>query len=197
MAHNSQTLRDAFHYLFQRELPLLKSFPYLILTTPCVVINIGAGAGTSGLAFMETRRDLILHTVDIQDRDSPLGCLYAERQVISEAGYGGELGVRWFQHHKDSKLLAQYWQGGKVDIVFVDGGHHYEECKGDILGWLPHIREGGFMLIHDYLKEGIPFDPNGPHPKNWPGVDQAVQELLIPDYECMVHQDSLIAFKIE
>lgn len=199
MIHNSESLRDAFKYFFPRELPLLKTIPYLVSNSPCVVINIGAGAGTSGLAFIETRQDLILHTVDVTNVDSPLGSLYSERVVFEQAGYAPLMGDRWFQHHNDSKRLAQHWQG-PVDIVFIDGDHSYEGCKGDILGWLPHIsnnKGGGFMVIHDYLKEGVPFDPNGPHPKPWPGVTQAVNEFLVPKYEEFARQDSLIVFKIK
>lgn len=196
MAHNSETLRQAFHYFFTREMPLLKSIPYLVHQSPVIVINIGAGSGTSGLAFIETRDDLELHTVDIEDKDSPFGSLYSEKHEFMNSGYGHLMGVRWFQHHKDSKLLAKYWEG-PVDVVLVDGDHSYEGCKGDILGWMPHIRSGGYIMVHDYAKEGLTFDETSPHPKPWPGVDQAVNEILIPDYEVMAHQDSLIVFKVE
>lgn len=196
MTTRSEALRQAFKYFYPGELNLLKATPYLVHCSPVIVINIGAGAGTSGLAFMETREDLILHTVDITNHDSPLGSLYSERIEFEKAGYTPLSGERWFQHHKDSKLLGKYWEG-PVDVCFIDGDHSYEGCKGDIQTWLSHIREGGYMLVHDYLKKNIPETSDGPHPKPWPGVDQAVDELLVPNYETMAHQDSLILFKIE
>lgn len=199
MAHDSESLRQAFHYFYGNELPLLKSLPDLVHHSPCVVVNIGAGAGTSGLAFLESRQDLILHTVDIQDADSPFGCLYAERQVCQAAGYA--LGERWFQYHVDSKRLAAYWTE-LADIVFVDGGHEYDEAMGDILSWLPHIRDGGYMAVHDYRKGDIPtgpdgFNADGPHPLVWTGVDRAVDNHLKSRYDVMARMESLIVFKIE
>lgn len=200
MSHSSETLRQAFGYLFRDELVLLKSLPGMIDRSPCVVVNIGAGAGTSGLAFLESRPDLELHTVDITDLSSPFGCLEAERQVGQAAGF--KLGDRWRQYHMDSKALAAQWTGGPVDIVLIDGDHTYEGCVGDIVGWMPHIRPGGLMAVHDYRKgdlqtEADGFHADGPHPVPWPGVDRAVDELLVGKYEIVAHVASLIVFRIE
>lgn len=199
MLDNSEIIRRAYKYFFSGELELLKRTIQSVDRSPCVVINIGAGAGTSGLAILESRPDVILHTVDIQDADSPFGCLYAERQVCHEAGY--KLGENWYQCHVDSKELAEVWPG-PVDVVFVDGGHEYEECAGDILGWLPHILPGGYIAVHDYRKDDIPtgadgYHADGPHPVAFEGVDRAVDELLLPVYGTMERVASLIVFKVE
>lgn len=198
---NSELLRGNFKYLFRDELPFLKSLPAMIDHSPCTVINIGAGSGTSGLAFLECRDDLVLHTVDIQDADSPFGCLYAEREVVKRAGLGHLWGVRWFQYHIDSNSLAGLWVGAPPAIVFIDGGHEYEDCAGDILGWLPHMRPGGIMAVHDYRKGEIATGPDGyhadgPHPLVWEGVDRAVDELLAGRYDIIDRVDSLVAFRI-
>jgi len=201
MPHDSESLRQAFHYFYPNELPLLKALPGVIRHSPCVVVNIGAGAGTSGLAFLESREDLILYTVDIQVEDSPFGCLYAELQVCQAAGYQLDP-QRWLQIYSDSKKLARTWQGGPVDIVFIDGDHTYDGCTGDILGWLPHIRPGGLIAVHDYRKGDIPtgpdgFNADGPHPLVWPGVDEAVDKWLKPHCDIMGQVESLIVFKVE
>lgn len=200
MAHTSETLRKAFHYFFPNELSVLKSLVYLCPSSPITVLNIGAGAGTSGLAFLETRQDLHLHTVDITNIDSPFGSLYSERQVCQDAGF--KLGNRWFQHHMDSKQLAQWWDYGPVDVCFIDGDHTYDGCVGDITGWLPHMRTGGFMAVHDYRKDSIVpsdngFHTDGPHPIAFEGVDQAVDEFLKSQYEVFALVESLIVFQVK
>lgn len=205
----SEQLRDDFKYLFRAELPLLKGLVQSLPEKPFVV-NIGAGAGTSGLAIMESRADVMLLTIDITDASSPFGCLEAERDVMKRAGFAHEWDHRWFQLLADSAEVPALWGKGfirghgayldffkMIDMVFVDGDHSYEGCKADILGWMPLIREGGIMAVHDYLKGDLQPDPDGPHPKNWPGVDQAVQELLIPNYPLISHVASLIAFRKE
>jgi predicted O-methyltransferase YrrM len=38
---------------------------------------------------------------------------------------------------------------GSVDLVFVDGDHRYEGVVRDVENWLPAIRPGGFLALHD------------------------------------------------
>ena len=204
MGQTSEAIRKAFHYEFPGELELLKSLVLSCASTRILIVNIGAGAGTSGLAFLETslppnKSDVILHTVDITAESSPFGSLYSEQLVCEEAGF--HLGVNWFQHHMDSKLLAKDWNGGLVDICFIDGDHGYEGCLGDVTAWEPHIRNGGFMVIHDYNKQLIlpdngDFHSDGPHPKAWLGVNRVVDEYLKQKYEVFALVKSTIVFQV-
>lgn len=191
----SEEVRDAFRYLFPDELPSLKQLAQSLPLNP-LVINIGAGSGTSGLAFLESRPDLRLVTIDVQEENSPLGCLYAERDVVQRAGLWDTWGVRYWQRHADSKDVGAEWVAQDVDMVFVDGEHSYEGCAGDIEIWLPNIKPGGIIAVHDYAKSYILPNPNGPHPKPWPGVDEAVDELLVGTYPLILHVQSLIAFRV-
>jgi len=50
---------------------------------------------------------------------------------------------------------------GKVDMVFIDAGHSYDECKADIEAWLPKAKK--IICGHDYEK-------------GWIGVMKAVNE---------------------
>lgn len=198
MTLTAADVQRSYHYLYPAELPALK---ILVIQLPpnSLVINIGAGSGTSGLAILESRLDVALVTIDIENNDSPLGSLYSERGVMRQAGFGNQFDVRWSQLHMDSKLAGRTWpiSGERnPNMVFVDGDHSYEGCKGDIEAWVPHIVPGGIIAIHDYKKRDIAPNPDGPHPKDWPGVDSAVQELLIPNFEMILHVDSLIAFKV-
>lgn len=193
----AEGLRQAFHYLYQDELPALQELARLLPPNP-VVVNIGAGAGTSGLALLESRPDLYLITIDIQKESSPFGCLAGEEEQLKLAGLWGE---RNRQIHGDSKDVGRRWfsiayDGRQVDMVFIDGDHSYEGAKGDIEAWLPLIKPGGIMAVHDYRKDILAPTEDGPHPKPWPFVDQAVQECLIDKgYEFVMWVDSLIAFR--
>lgn len=193
MANTAETLQQAFHYLYPAEIPALKTLARMLPANP-VVINIGAGAGTSGLAFLESRPDLTIYTVDIQDESSPFGCLEGERNELLAGGY--VLGERWHQIHGDSKAIGRNWFYGPVNLVFVDGDHSYEGAAGDITAWLPHIEKGGIIAVHDYNKQELPATADGPHPVAWDGVNRAVDELLVGKYEQVMRVDSLVAFKV-
>ena len=54
----------------------------------------------------------------------------------------------------------------RIDLLFVDGDHSFEAARSDLEAWLPKVRNGGIVILHDY---------------NWAdGVRRAVREVLVP-----------------
>lgn len=182
--HTSATVIEWTHYLTHDEAAALKELAQS-LPSSAHIVNIGAGNGTSGLVFMESRPDLLVTTIDIQRESSPYGCLEGEEAVFRSAGFWGD--PRHTQIHGDSKEVGKKWDGDTVDLVFVDGGHQEHEAKGDITIWLKHIKSGGIIAIHDYEKQV----------KAWKGVNKAVKDLLVGKYEEIARADSLIAFRVK
>lgn len=213
----SSELQAAFGYLTAAELAALKELAQSLPDNP-VVVNIGAGAGTSGLAFMEARADLKLITIDIQREDSPHGCLYAEQQVINIAFPETTLysNDRFYQIQGDSKSVGLLWQKptslasfelggwglgkGFADLCFIDADHSYRGAKGDILAWLPNIKTGGIIAVHDFDKKRVyasgQLSGKVMHPLPWPGVDRAVRKFLCPFFDIILHVDTLISFRV-
>lgn len=67
-----------------------------------------------------------------------------------------------------TSLEAANWltrYGYHFDMIFIDAKHDYESVSADIKAWIPLLRKDGILCGHDY------------HP-NWPGVIQAVNELV-------------------
>lgn len=209
MPQTSEDLQAAFGYLTEAELAGLKQLARMLPDNP-IVVNIGAGAGTSGLAFMESRPDLFMITIDLQVGDSPFGCLIAEDRALKEAGFKSS---RWMHFQGDSKDYGREWhrvcydmfdnvRNGiathKVDLCFVDADHSYLGAKGDILAWLPNIKLGGIIAVHDYDKKRVyasgQLSGKVMHPLPWPGVDRAVRKFLCPYFEIALHVDTLISF---
>ena len=72
---------------------------------------------------------------------------------------------------------AKLYQDQSLDFVLIDAGHSYTDVSADIQAWLPKIRSGGLLAGDDYA---------------WPGVRQAVDELLprrniLQTIGCWVH----------
>lgn len=58
------------------------------------------------------------------------------------------------------------WHGRQaLDFVFIDADHRYKAVHGDILAYRALVKPGGILAGHDYSP-------------NWPGVMQAVGQLL-------------------
>lgn len=54
------------------------------------------------------------------------------------------------------------------EMVFIDGGHEYENCSYDISYWMPRLQSGGLLCGHDFKDD-------------FPDLRRAVDEL-IPGY---------------
>jgi len=67
-----------------------------------------------------------------------------------------------------SAEAAQEWQGGELDLLYIDGDHVYEAVKLDYEGWADKVREGGWIVFHDY-------------DERHPGVKRLVDEVLEGD----------------
>ncbi|WP_035805860.1 class I SAM-dependent methyltransferase [Kitasatospora mediocidica] len=51
-----------------------------------------------------------------------------------------------------SPQIAALW-GGRLGLVFIDGGHTDEHATGDYEGWVRHLAEDGLLVVHDVFPD--------------------------------------------
>ena len=176
---------ESFGYLTAKEVTALKQLAEMLPSNP-IVLNIGAGAGTSGVAFLETRDDLTLYTIDIR-QDSALGSLQSELNAIERC----EMDVK-HRHHQylgDSKVMCQFLPKGVFSLAFVDGDHGREGVRGDLLAIQPLLTDEAIIAFDDY-------GDNEHDNTEWSEVTLAIDELMIPNHELILQADSVIAFRV-
>lgn len=121
-----------------------------------VIVNIGAGVGTSAAAFFEARPDALLFTVDkdksrleLEDRTlRQLGLYPAKSKSEFRSGY-------YFQVLRDSIKAAGEWGSANkparnIDLLFVDGNHDAGYLEREITAWMPNVKSGGIIAFHDF-----------------------------------------------
>lgn len=167
MNKETEKLVKAFGFLYPEEAELLEETAR-DLKKDAVVVNIGAGAGTSALAIIEQRNDLAktTYTIDLRDDDNPFGGHMNERNAFRNAGM---LELLPNQIKGDSKKIGKEWSGQKVDLLIIDGDHSTEGCLGDIKSWEPNLKSTALVLIHDYQAE------------KWPAVKNVVDKIIKED----------------
>ncbi len=47
-----------------------------------------------------------------------------------------------------SAVAGRLWQTS-LSMVFIDGGHSFEAAHTDFVTWSPHLKSGGYLVIHD------------------------------------------------
>ena len=110
-----------------------------------LIVNIGAGFGTSALAMLEERPKAFIFSIDKLPRPE-------ERRHIEQAGFDGAQVLRILS---DSARAGRQWPF-KIDLCFVDGDHGTEAVQKDMEHWNPHVRMGGYMIFHDYNHPNVP-----------------------------------------
>lgn len=184
MGRTAISVAESFGYMTTAEVRGLQALAMSITKPNPVFVNVGAGSGTSGLALAEANNSAIRYTVDITNEDSPFGGLPGEINAFRETKLTPP-----FQIHGDSRNVARSWEKRvygaivleyPIDLIFIDDGHLYEDIKGDIECWTPHVAPGGIISFHDYGKDV------------WPDVKEVVDQYF---RDPILYIDTLIAFR--
>lgn len=160
MTRTAYELSDWQGYLTRVEIDLLKEVSKTLQPNP-LIVNIGAGAGTSTLAFLEARSDALVFSIDV---------LTNEREVTTNehlrlAEIDAKDAMRVIRVWGDSKKVGRAWRW-QCDLVFVDGDHEEAGIRGDLAVWKQHVKVDGWMCFHDYGS------PKWPHVKEVIAADQ-------------------------
>lgn len=147
---------------------------------PVVAVEIGSWEG--GSAVILAKHSERVFCVDTWEDYTDIGGFDVTRVITYHQGrerfrkfcenIGDDLFKRVFPCRGESTTWARIWNQ-PIDLLFIDGCHSYEAVKADIEGWYPHVRAGGVILGHDYLRMS---KGDGDFIWEFPGVARAVHE---------------------
>lgn len=60
-------------------------------------------------------------------------------------------------HKEYSEDASTKFEDGSLDFILIDGMHTFDGCALDLIKWVPKIRKGGIVALHDYC----PMNRNG------------------------------------
>ena len=85
---------------------------------------------------------------------------------------------------------------GSVDLLFIDGDHSYEGASRDVSHWLPSLRPGGILVLHDATRAEPSRPWNRPPDSETLGVRQLAGELRSrTDFDEMTAPGTLAQFR--
>lgn len=115
------------------------------------VVEVGSWKGRSTKAFLESCKGTVFavdHWLgspnDVTAIAPFLPDVHAE--FVKNVGHYENLVIR--QGH--SLAIAETFADNSIDMVFIDAGHTYAECKADIEAWFPKCKK--IIAGHDYVR---------------------------------------------
>jgi len=117
-----------------------RALPHLKRIKPKVIVEIGTYLGGSARLWQALFKPDVLITIDRKKLASDLeDCLYLHEHLS-----------------KDPRTVAaviDFLDGTPIDLLFLDGGHLYDDVKADFELYSPLVRHGGLVLFHDIYND--------------------------------------------
>lgn len=131
------------------------------------VVEIGRYHGGTTLLLAAAGGNVLSIDIDEQLRESDESL----RSALSRLGLEGTAELIF----ADSSTLPI--EAGSIDLVFIDGDHSYEGVSRDVAYWMPALRRGGILPLHDaqFPEPSRPW--NRPPDAGVLGVQRLVEEL--------------------
>jgi len=110
---------------------------YMRLSASKYFLEVGTLNLGTGQRLAEELPDRLIITIDFSN--------YAYRNINAPKNL-----MRWLGYSRVyAGLLEQFDLGMKFGVIFLDGGHSYEEVTADKQAWEQHLSEDGVFAIHD------------------------------------------------
>jgi predicted O-methyltransferase YrrM len=114
-------------------------------------VEIGSylGASTAFLGFAALQRNGNVHAVDPWT-NAAMGA-EGERDTFAEFRANTEPFKHYITTHRGVSAEIQRKQGAiECDLLFIDGDHSYGSVVTDLRCWLPSLKPGGTLAMHDF-----------------------------------------------
>lgn len=127
------TVPGVYMHKADRELIHRLSADVAEIFNPCVIVHIGVEWGGSLYCSRAGAPDCVLYGVDFQGGER----LKGPKNLLKAAFLLG-----------DSRDVWKDFQG-PIHFLYIDGDHHYDFVRADILNWGSKVVSGGYMALHD------------------------------------------------
>ena len=119
---------------------------------PRCFVELGTHYGYSFFAVCQAVKRLELGTVayaiDTWRGDEHAGHYGDEVFAAVSAHAAGYAGFATLMRSTFDEALS-YFSDGSIDLLHIDGRHHYEDVRYDFKSWLPKLTDDAVVLLHD------------------------------------------------
>jgi predicted O-methyltransferase YrrM len=122
-----------------------------------VLLEVGSYLGASTIFLAAAAKEIgngaKVHCVDTWENQ---GMTEGFRDTWSDFQENTKLYKSYIVTHRGNSIEIAQTFAGQINLLFLDGDHSYEGCRLDVENWLPHLKPGGLVIMHDYgWAEGV------------------------------------------
>lgn len=113
------------------------------------IVEIGSylGASTAFLGYAASTKGGTVHAIDTWQNESMSD---GGRDTFAEFAANTEPFAHFIVAHRGRSVDVAKREGPiPCDFLFVDGDHHLESVIADLQNWLPSLKRGGTLAMHD------------------------------------------------
>lgn len=138
---------------------------------PNTVVELGSHYGCSAFTFAQAVKDFNLDTkmyfVDTWQGDDFTKKYNNDVYTIFSQT------VEKFYNNQNINMLrmtfneaVEKFEDKSIDVLHIDGSHHYDDVKGDFETWFPKVKDDGIIMLHDVSSDIVLGDVMGSY-KYW------------------------------
>ena len=176
------------------ETPLEQNYLYTLaqgLPEGAIIVEIGGEFGMSASLFSKGAPTAKIYSIDIAF-DSPTGEIHKANLAEAKLGENVKRIAADSQLPKTATAFKRMEKAG-IDLLFVDGGHTYQNVLNDLALWTPLVKAGGYLVLHDTANP----DNKLPHPLHYE-VSKALETWLAEhkaEWTQLATVDSITSFR--
>ena len=143
------------------DIALIKEVVRMLPKTPVVVMDLGAGSGTSALAVF-TARSKNIHVISVDISDTAIA-----NTNINMVQYG--FIDKWSGIiNRADRVPETFDLDFGIDLLMDDCSHDYASQQDNLNAWFPYLKPGTKLWIHDANDSD----------SKYPGVRRAIEEFI-------------------
>ena len=135
------------------------AYELIAANEPRLIVELGVHMGDSYFSICQSckehKTDSLVYGIDSWKGDSQAG--FYDETVFRKVDHHNKINYGEFSYliRKDFTEALEDFDDESIDLLHIDGLHSYESVAADFYHWLPKVRKGGIVLLHDTcVREG-------------------------------------------
>lgn len=135
------------------------AYDFVSFFKPKTIVELGSHYGCSAFAFAQAIKDFNLNT-ELDAIDTWSGDDFTKNDYENDVYSVFKKTIDKFYSEQKINMLRMTFdeaiskfEDNSIDVLHIDGSHHYDDVKHDFYMWLPKVKKDGIIFLHDISED--------------------------------------------